>query len=89
MNIEDLRHQIDAIDLNLLTLVNQRASIAQRIGQEKLRLSLPVFDASREQAIFLNLIKNNSGPLSDAAIQTVFRSIIQICTELQKNENIG
>ncbi|MBN2092382.1 chorismate mutase [candidate division KSB1 bacterium] len=72
--------------MKLLALINQRAAIAQQIGQEKTKLNLPVFDSSREQAILQNLSKNNSGPLSDTAIQAIFRSIIQVCTELQKNE---
>ncbi len=87
MDINDLRRQIDAIDSKLLALLNERALIAQQIGQEKTRLNLPVNDSAREQAIFLRLSQNNSGPLSAVAIQTVFRSIIQVCTELQKEEN--
>jgi len=87
LNINDLRCQIDAIDLKLLALLKERAMIVQQIGQEKTRLSLPVYDSTREQAIFLRLSQNNSGPLSNVAIQTVFRSVIQVCTELQKEEN--
>ncbi len=84
MKIDELRHQIDAIDLKLLELLNHRAEIARQIGQEKMKLNLPVFDSTREQVVLSNLTKNNPGPLADEAIQKIFRSIIQACTDLQK-----
>jgi chorismate mutase-like protein len=84
LKIDELRHQIDAIDLKLLELLNHRAEIARQIGQEKMKLNLPVFDSTREQVVLSNLTKNNPGPLADEAIQKIFRSIIQACTDLQK-----
>lgn len=84
MKIDDLRHRIDTIDLKLLALLNHRAEIAQQIGQEKMKLNLPVFDAAREHAILFNLNQKNTGPLSGESIQKIFHTIIQVCTELQQ-----
>lgn len=43
-----LRMQIDAIDSQLLTLLSDRAKVAQEVGEVKKRYSSPAFRPDRE-----------------------------------------
>ena len=45
--LADLRVQIDAIDGELLTLLNRRAKVAERVGEIKRREGSPFFRPDR------------------------------------------
>jgi len=83
MGIDILRKQIDAIDQQLLELLNERARLAQQIGAEKQQLGLPVFVPEREQQILDRLQQLNPGPLTAFAIREIFALIIQSCRFLE------
>ena len=51
MNIEDFRASIDAIDSELLRLLNKRAQIAMKIGEAKLTMGNSICDPSREHDV--------------------------------------
>ncbi len=51
LQINELRKQIDQIDQELTVLFLRRMELAQEIGTEKRRLSLPVGDGDREREI--------------------------------------
>jgi len=77
MTLDRLRQQIDRIDLQLLRLLNRRASAALRIGRVKKKQSLPVYDGRREQEILLRLIRRNAGPLPAASVKAIFKEILR------------
>ncbi len=72
--LAQLRRDIDAIDDRLLKLLARRARIAQQIGEAKSRKSKAVLDAGRERAVIARLKAANPGPLSDRAVEAIFRS---------------
>src|SRR3954469_7665237 len=54
--IERLRKKIDAVDANVLEMLNERARLAAAIGDEKRRLGgTNFYDPEREAAIFQRL----------------------------------
>lgn len=83
MTLDQLRRQIDQIDLQLLRLLNRRASAARRIGRFKRRLGLPVYDGRREEELLRRLARRNPGPLSGASVRGLFRQILRRSRELQ------
>lgn len=83
MTLEQLRKRIDRIDRKLLTLLNERASVARRIGDLKRRQGLPIFDGKRESAILRRIGRPNGGPLSAAAAREIFRLILRHNRRLQ------
>lgn len=83
MKIDDYRQQIDALDLELLELLNQRARLAMAIGSEKAKISAPVFVPEREKAVLDRLQELNQGPLTMAGIQEIYRTIIKNCRNLE------
>jgi chorismate mutase-like protein len=77
MGIEDWRKEIDAIDGELLRLVNRRARIALRLGALKSVAGLPLADPERERDVLARARRGNSGPLDGEAVARIFRRIIR------------
>jgi len=76
------RDQIDAIDEQLLKLVNERAKLAREIGN--LKNGGPIYRPEREAQILRRLQERNAGPLSGDAVTAIFRSVMSNCRALEK-----
>ncbi|HNR68482.1 MAG TPA: chorismate mutase [bacterium] len=86
MSIDQLRQEIDAIDAQLLQLLNARAAKAMQIGRIKSAMQLPITDSGRERAVIESLTELNRGPLATEHITRLFSQIIEICRSLQTRE---
>lgn len=84
-----LRDQIDAIDREILELINRRARLAQEIGAHKHRLGLPVFRPERELAVVRKVQQANPGPLRDANLAAVWTEIMSACRALEATQRIA
>ena len=80
------RHQIDAVDLKLLVLLNERTRIVEEIGRIKQDLSLPIYEPKREDQVFHNVTSNNKGPLSAEALKRIFERIIDEMRNIQRDK---
>jgi chorismate mutase/prephenate dehydratase len=80
-NLQVLREQIDAIDAQVLALINQRAQHAQTIGRLK---NGTVYRPEREAQVLLRIKEMNNGPLSDESAARLFREIMSACLALEK-----
>jgi len=89
MSMEELaecRKRIDALDLKLLALLNERTRIVEEIGRIKQRLSLPIYEPKREEDVFRNVTTHNGGPLSSEGVKRVFERIIDEMRNIQKDK---
>ena len=59
--LEDLRKRIDEINLKLVTLFNQRARLAQQIGQLKHADGAPIYQPVRERQVLDRVVAHNRG----------------------------
>ena len=83
--INRVRQDIDALDEQLLALVNRRAWLAQRIGELKRGADdAPVYRPEREAAIIRKLQAANPGPLPDTAIRSLWRELMSACRGLER-----
>jgi chorismate mutase/prephenate dehydratase len=82
--IKSLRNQIDKLDLQILKMVNERASLAAQIGQIKNDQGAEVFSPAREEEVFKNVLQGNKGPLDEATVRAVYREIMSGARALQK-----
>ncbi len=80
---EELRQQIDALDRELVTLLNRRLTLAQGIGRIKNREGQRTLDFQREEGVLANLMRLNPGPLSQQALKNIFREIISAARQIQ------
>ena len=74
--LADWRREIDALDSELLRLLNQRAAIACEIAVIKVASGLPAYDATREAQVLQRIAGQNSGPLEEQSVVAVFSSVI-------------
>lgn len=84
--LAECRTQIDAVDLKLLALLNERTRIVEEIGRIKHNLSLPIYEPKREDQVFHNVTSNNDGPLSAEALKRIFERIIDEMRNIQRDE---
>jgi chorismate mutase/prephenate dehydratase len=82
--LQALRAQIDRIDLQVLALINERASLAGEIGRLKSEAGNGVFCPSREEEVLQNVLAANKGPLQEEALRAVFREIMSGARALQR-----
>lgn len=85
--VETMRKQIDEINLEILALINKRASLVQELGKEKLKQGINRFDPEREREMLNLLVENNNGPFEDNTIRHLFKQIFQASLDLQKSDN--
>src|SRR5579871_951469 len=85
--LRNLRTQIDKLDLQILKLVNERASVAAEIGRLKNDHGEEVFSPAREEEVLQNVLQineKNKGPLDAGTIRAIFREIMSGSRALQK-----
>lgn len=83
--IAAVRQQIDALDRQLLDMVNQRARLAQKIGELKKDANdAPVYRPEREALVISKLQDANPGPLPAGAIRSIWREVMSACRGLER-----
>jgi chorismate mutase/prephenate dehydratase len=79
--LNKIRDEIDAIDNELLKLVNTRADLAKQIGQVK---QGEIYRPDREAQVLERLQELNSGPLSPKHITRLFTEIMSLCRSMEE-----
>jgi chorismate mutase-like protein len=89
--LEDWRQEIDALDTELVRLLNQRAAIACEIALVKVARGLAAYDGKREAQVLARVAQKNDGPLGDESVAAIFRSIVEETRLLgtEKMKSIG
>jgi chorismate mutase/prephenate dehydratase len=84
-----LRGQIDAVDEEILALLNQRACLVQDVGLLKRASGSSVYESSREREIVARLARGNPGPFPEAGLAPVFREIISATRSLEERLQVA
>lgn len=83
--LKPLRERIDAIDAQLIALLNQRAAVALEVGEVKKHFNAPVFRPEREQQVIARLQSMSEGPLAAEHISAIWREIMAASRSLEKS----
>ena len=83
MKLEECRKVIDAIDTEILALLNRRATLSRRMGEIKLSAALPIADAAREEIIVRRLVRESTGQIGDRALVAIYREILDESRRIQ------
>jgi len=83
MTIENWRKEINALDRDLLRLLNRRARLALKVGESKTAAGMHLCDHTREREVIERMCAANEGPLDDRAIVELFRAIIHESRRIQ------
>ena len=78
----DLRKDIDECNLEMLSLISKRASMAMNAMHLKDKVTNDLFDPERQSKMLTMLVKNNKGPFSDDVIVDIFQGIFQHIVDL-------
>ncbi len=88
-----IRSDIDAIDQQLLALINARADCARRVAEIKLAASQEgealFYRPEREAQILRAIQENNPGPLPADQAARIFREIMSSCLALERPLTVG
>lgn len=80
--LRHIRDQIDAVDSDVLRLINRRIALAREIGEIKEKFSeqtAVVYRPEREAQVIRQLISENKGDLNTDQINVLYREIMSIC----------
>ncbi len=86
MTLGGLRKAIDAIDGQLVALLNERAALALEIGRWKRAHGLPLYDPVREAQVLRRVRKRArrcGGPLDEVAMTRLFERVIDEARQLE------
>jgi chorismate mutase/prephenate dehydratase len=87
--LKPLRDRIDAIDEQLIALLNQRAAIALEVGEVKKLFNAPVFRPEREQQVIARLRQMSGGPLGGDHIGSIWREIMAASRSLEQPTTVA
>ncbi len=85
--IDNLRAEIDTINLEILKLLSSRASVVSQIGQRQTELSLKHYDPARETQMLDALEKANTGPYPSSTIKQLFKEIFKASLDLEERQD--
>ena len=87
--LPELRVAIDALDIELLALLNQRAGLAHEVGEIKRIDGSPVFRPDRETQVINTLQTHNPGPLKNSSVAVIWREIMSACRALEAAQRVA
>ena len=88
-SLADLRVQIDQLDAQLLMLLNQRANLAEAVGDIKRAEGSPFFRPDRVAQVLEKIQANNPGPLKNQHVASIWREIMSACLALEAPQRVA
>jgi chorismate mutase / prephenate dehydratase len=85
MSLDELRKRVDALDGELVRLLNERTKLAMEIGALKKRDGQEAYVPQRERMVLDRVTELNRGPLPAASLQAVFREIMSASLALERD----
>ena len=84
-----IRHEIDAVDQDLLGLLNRRAALSREVGRIKAGASGIIFRPVREKEVLDSLAARNPGLLPEGHLRAIWREIFSSSRALQRPQNVA
>lgn len=82
--LEKLRQEIDRVDQQIIRQLNERVTLAARIGHIKQAANAPIYVPGREEEVLQKVTGLSQGPLPARAIRRIYREIISASISLEK-----
>lgn len=87
--LDSCRQTIDAVDRQIIELLNRRATAAMEIGRIKDADGRPMYVPDRERKVMNKVHGLNTGPLPRAAVEAIYREIISASIALERPLKVG
>ena len=85
-DLDALRSEIDALDREIVRLLNRRARLGLEAGKAKLKDGRPIADKEREREVMVRVAMANDGPLPQDALLALYRQLIETIRRLEELE---
>ncbi len=79
-----VRQEIDAIDRQLIALLNRRAEASVEVARIKRGGDVTTYVPSREQEVLNNVLAANDGPLTEGHVRAIWSEILSASRHLQR-----
>lgn len=76
--IEELRSQIDELDVQIVELLNKRAQVSYEVKKLKLANNMPILDKSREEHIHQMIKQKNNGLLKEEDLERIYILLLEV-----------
>jgi chorismate mutase len=76
--LRELRDRIAANDISLLEAVNRRLELVRLLKEHKDSQGLEFVDRAQEERLLDRLAAANRGPLSEAAVRELYRTLLEL-----------
>jgi len=87
--LKELRGRIDAIDGELVALLQERIEVALEIGKTKEESSRQPLDLVREREVIARVLERNAGLFPPDGLKVIFGEIISACRNAQRPARVG
>ena len=84
-----LRTRIDGLDAQLLSLLNERARVAEEVGELKRHEGTPFFRPDRVAQVIAKVQQANPGPLLNQHVAAIWREIMSACLALEVPQRVA
>ena len=85
--LEQLRREIDALDRQIVGLLNERARLGREVGRVKSALGWPeAHDPEREREVLLRVTIANGGPIPQEDLLAIYRRLMAATRTLQDRD---
>ena len=88
-SLDELRSQINAVDDQLIRLLNERAGLSLAVGDYKAGRNEPVHRPFREESLLERLVRASTGPMREEQLRAVYREILAMSRQLQAPQRIA
>jgi len=78
--VQEHRERITETDLASLAAVNRRIALVDSLHRHKRGQGYATLDAGREQRLLGHLQEANRGPISEEALERLYRLLLELCT---------
>lgn len=87
LELARIRDRIDALDLRIVELLNERAVLGRAAGRAKhLAGRRAIRDPEREREVLLRVAMANPGPIAQADLLSIFRRIVSATRGLESRD---
>ncbi len=84
MRLEELRIETDAIDTEIMELLNKRVLLAVEIASIKAKAGMPVVDVGNAIRILNRVSRLNEGLMLADTVEAIFRPILEESRRIQR-----
>lgn len=89
MNIHEHRAAIDALDADIVKLLNARTTHVLEIGAQKIKAGEEIYAPHRERAVLQRVCRQNKGPITNDSLRAIYREVMSSALALEKSLTIA